>query len=1101
MTQAAIWHHDATYTLREIELFNWGGFGGHHRAPIDIYGTAVVGPTGSGKTTLVDAFMTLICSSPKYNLASTGGHESDRDLVSYVRGVSGPGDGSDQHTHIARTGKTVTGIAITLDNGENVVRLGALFWFDDTSSSPSDLKRLWFFATAESQTLELWLSSQHEGGMTALRQIEKNATGIWTYPSKKDYLARVRDYFEVRENAFTLLNRAAGLKQLNSIDEIFRELVLDDTSAFERAKEVADSFDDLSAIHDELEIARRQQRSLEPVKSAWGKYTVHQQVLDEKNELKHILPIWFGEQAFKLWKARSEHLHTEFEQIERSKSAVESRQQTQAILRDSLKEAYLKLGGADIQVLEDLILEKRNNLRSKETSAHQYALLAKQLNIPIPADEQSFAANQATVDQLLKALTPKLHQAKELSFEHGVALKQAADNLIVLERDYQEIQQRPDSNIPASFHFFRTALAQAMSLNVDQLPFVAELVQVKETEQDWRGAIERAIGANRLRLLVPPEAAEAALYWVNQRDNQLHVRLLEVKEPNTQPHFFEDGFARKLEYKPHPYREAVKSVIADIDRHCVDSPEALRHIQHAMTREGTMSSKARFYDKQDQKRLQDDWQTGFDNRDRLAALLLQLEEGKLQQKSLAAQLEKARADEQNISNKQIVMEELKRATFDQVNVEEAALQLKIQLDKLSQITAPESDVTAAKNRWEHAEADLKELAAEHNNLTVAYVNATRDLELATAQKSKAYARAEPGLTDSQRQLATNALMTVSMEKLAEVDEIERQTSADLQKELESLLSKKNELSNGLVRLMAAAKKEDHGALAEVGTELEDVPAYLERLRLLTEEALPEKRLRFKAYLNRSSDEGVTQLLTTIDNEVGLIEERLEDVNNTLRRTDFQAGRYLQLVASKVVHESLRSLHKAQQRLASARFVDDEGESQYKALQNIIEQLRDACERQRTLAAKALLDPRFRLEFKISVLDRQTGHLIETRRGSQGGSGGEKEIIASYVLTASLSYALCPDGSSRPLFGTIVLDEAFSRSSPAVAGRIIAALKEFGLHALFITPNKEMRLLRNHTRSAIVVHRRELASTMAALSWQELDQIKPKRKSDHDEITD
>ncbi len=65
---------------------------------------------------------------------------------------------------------------------------------------------------------------------------------------------------------------------------------------------------------------------------------------------------------------------------------------------------------------------------------------------------------------------------------------------------------------------------------------------------------------------------------------------------------------------------------------------------------------------------------------------------------------------------------------------------------------------------------------------------------------------------------------------------------------------------------------------------------------------------------------------------------------------------------------------------------------------------------------------------VSVIDRETREVIETRTGSQGGSGGEKEIIASYVLTASLSYALCPDGSSRPLFGTIVLDEAFPRSS-------------------------------------------------------------------------
>ncbi|HGQ7462851.1 TPA: SbcC/MukB-like Walker B domain-containing protein, partial [Pseudomonas aeruginosa] len=150
-------------------------------------------------------------------------------------------------------------------------------------------------------------------------------------------------------------------------------------------------------------------------------------------------------------------------------------------------------------------------------------------------------------------------------------------------------------------------------------------------------------------------------------------------------------------------------------------------------------------------------------------------------------------------------------------------------------------------------------------------------------------------------------------------------------------------------------------------------------------------------------------------------------------------------------------------------------------------LKDACEHSRNQGAKALLDPRFRLEFAVSVIDRESRNVIETRTGSQGGSGGEKEIIASYVLTASLSYALCPDGSSRPLFGTIVLDEAFSRSSHAVAGRIIAALREFGLHAVFITPNKEMRLLRHHTRSAVVVHRRGVESSLVSLSWEALDE--------------
>jgi len=110
------------------------------------------------------------------------------------------------------------------------------------------------------------------------------------------------------------------------------------------------------------------------------------------------------------------------------------------------------------------------------------------------------------------------------------------------------------------------------------------------------------------------------------------------------------------------------------------------------------------------------------------------------------------------------------------------------------------------------------------------------------------------------------------------------------------------------------------------------------------------------------------------------------------------------------------------------------------------------------------------------------------------------VVVVEVVTASLSYALCPDGSSRPLFGTIVLDEAFSKSSQAVAGRIISALREFGLHPLFVTPNKEMRLLRAHTRSAILIHRRGQQATMTSLSWEELDEVARVRQGRRDEVT-
>lgn len=1098
MNQAGFWQGSETFILTHLELFNWGGFNGRHQAVIDAAGTAVIGPTGSGKTTLVDALMTLLCASPRYNLASTGGHESDRDLVSYVRGVSGPGGGGLDQSHVARQGKTVTAISATFNNGERLVRVGVLLWFEGTSSTASDMKKLWLFTESPEHTLEYWLTVHHEGGMRTLRQMEKEGVGIWAYPSKKGYLARLRDYFDVGENAFTLLNRAAGLKQLNSIDEIFRELVLDDNSAFGRAAEVANSFDDLTDIHEELEIARRQQRSLIPVADGWEEYQAHEKTLGDKETLRQILPVWYAEQAYQLWKQESSRLEVELQGAREVEVGLESQLESQKKLVETCRQAYLNAGGANIEDIEERIMEWKQTRDKRARHALEYQRLVNNLGLSDQIDPKMLSANQQEARGRKFSLDKEVEGAESQAFNQGVVENSARIQLEQLKTEYAEVSNRPGSNLPLHFQDFRSTFAQNLALTEEKLPFVAELIQVKEEEHIWRGAIERAVGSNRLRILVPQEHSKEALHWVNQRHNSLHVRLLEVKQPQTKPEFFDDGFTRKLMYKDHPYREAVKALLADIDRHCVDSPEQLRHTPHAMTLQGTMSGKSRFFDKQDQKRLDEDWLTGFDNRDRLTYLEKAIVSAKNNLNEAASQLEAAKNRVTALTTQISILSHLQAIDFEDIDLPGAEQKLADLESRLAALTAPESDVVAIKSALEEAEKQLTELNRQFREAMEKRMGLKGGLKRATEQKQKAFHHAEAGLTDAQRELGSVHFHEFSLDQLEDIYELERHALESLQQDIDSLRNKLSILAQDLAKKMSDAKKEDRGALSEVGRELEDIPKYLERLRVLIEEALPEKFKRFLEYLNRSSDEGVTQLLSHIDNEVSMIEERIDDLNETMRRVDFQPGRYLRLISKKVVHESLRTLQRAQRQLNSARFNDDAGESQYKALRYLVSLLRDACERSRTQGAKALLDPRFRLEFAVSVIDRGTGNVIETRTGSQGGSGGEKEIIASYVLTASLSYALCPDGSSRPLFGTIVLDEAFSRSSHAVAGRIIAALREFGLHAVFITPNKEMRLLRNHTRSAIVVHRKGLESSLTSLSWEALDDFYQQRiKQSHE----
>ncbi len=1094
--QSSLMGLEDSYKLSSLSLFNWGGFDGYHVANIDPDGTAIIGPTGSGKTTLVDALVTLLSHTPRYNLASTGGHESDRDLASYIRGVTGPGDGITQG-HISRQGKTLSGICASLTSDTQVVRLAALFWFDDNSNSTADAKKLWLFSKDNDSDLPFWLQTLQDGGKRAITQLEKAHPSLWTFSSKKRYLTKLRDFFEVRENAFNLLNRAAGLKQLNSIDDIFRELVLDDHSQFERAKELADSFDDLTEIYQELEIARRQQQALEPIKTYWERY---ERKADERTTQQRLLtglPVWFAQ-----------HLHQRLsDELDKLGNLIETATTQQADTNQAfsqqqnqlthLRQHFYQQGGQNIHTLEELIEEKRNNLAACRTTVRDYQAIIKQLELNDTLDRQTLHDNQAQANRQLADLTEQLDAISAAHLDLSVQIQQQETELNRYRDDLCEVKKRPGSNIPAKFHAFRSLLAEHLACDEDALPFVAELVQVKPKEQAWRGAIERAIGSQRLRILVSPEQMQPALSWINQRDNRLHVRLLEV-DPTAQPQsFFSDSYLHKLNIKTHPYADQVKALLASYDRHCVNSVEALRQTPHAMTQQGLMSGKARFYDKQDQKRLDANWLTGFDNRDRLALLAQHISQLEQQIDDLKQARQTQTRQKNALSQQQLLVEQLCRISFEEIDQTSKEADLAKAQARLDQLTAEDSDLSRIKLKLEEAEQQLQALQEQKNTILQQLARLDEQRKNLEQQKHKAWLTTEKDLDKETLTLCKHHFADLKAQlvdhPLDQMDSLERTQSQALNQQLKQLDASLSELRNSLIRAMERAKREDRGELSEVGSELIDVPDYLNRLQQLVSEALPAKQARFKDYLNRSSDDGVIQLLQTIEGEVDRIRDKLEDVNHTLARVDFQQDQYLQLLADKVQHENLRSFKQKIKRLRAARLDDDEGESQYQILQAIIGQLRQAFEARHRQASKSLLDPRFRLAFKVVVLDRQTDQVLATRTSSQGGSGGEKEIIASYVLTASLSYALCPDGSDYPLFSSIVLDEAFSRSSHVVAGRIIAALAEFKLHPIFVTPNKEMRLLRNHTRSAIVVHRVGKQSSLMDLSWQALDEMADKHR--------
>lgn len=1073
-----------SYILTDLDLYDWGAFSGRHHAPIDAQGCAIVGSTGSGKTTLIDALMTLIVARPRYNLASTGGHESDRDLVSYVRGVTG----SEQGGQVLRPGAVVTGMLARFARGDSAVRIGALFWFDGSSSAMADLRRRWLFSQDDDISLDELLETHQAGGANALRELERRSPGLRLFTTQRQYMSRLRSYFEVGENAFVLLNRAAGLKHLHSIDNVFRELVLDDNSAFDGARNVVDEFDTLAGIRAELETARLQRDALLPIAKAAKQLAKVEQDLGQQRELARILPIWFAEQGLQRWQDQAAQVRQELAAVAAEQAPLKQKLGSARAHASAMQTAYLKVGGHAIEQLRSRISDQQVRLTQCQRAAGDYQAMATALGLDDSLTATAVAQNRHAAAALKEQQGELLAGQQQSAYEHGARLQTTREHHTRIATELDDIRRRPGSNVPPAQQQFRSALAAHLELDEETLPFVAELVQVKAAQQHWRGAIERAIGGERLRLLVPSGHIRRALDWVQGRHHRLHVRLHEATEPGAPPRFLDAGYTHKLNFKAHPLREALKTLLARIDRTCVDSVETLQVTPHAMTEQGLMSGRRGYFDKQDQRRLQDDWMTGFDNRDRLAALQRELADAVGAVESAKVSFTAAQQQAEDTRRALQLIDRLEAARFEDIDVAGTSAALDGLREELQLLSAPDSDASLAQARWQQADDVIATLEQQQTTLEKRRMQAQLQEEQIDKTLHQLQLRRGSGLDDDGRALANAGFDSIGDQPLEQLDQVERERAATLTQKISRLTDRQGSIEKDLIRDMGRAKAIDTGALVEVGSDLQDVPAYVTQLKLLQDEALPEKLDRFLTYLNQSSDQGVTQVLSGVDNEVAMIEERIEALNVTLRRVDFQPGCYLRLEPQRVVHESLNTLRRARARLRAAQLQDDQGESHYRALQAVVDLLRDAVERRKTQGALALLDPRYRLQFSVPMIAREDGRELDRFTSSQGGSGGEKEIIASYVLTASLSYALCPPGRQQPLFATVVLDEAFSKSSQAVAGRIIRALDEFGLHTLFVTPNKELPLLRAHTRSALIVHRRGAQATLTSMTWEALREL-------------
>mgnify|MGYP000076355407 CR=1 FL=1 len=1091
--------------LSELSVFNWGSFNGLHTASIDPHGTLITGDNGAGKSTFIDGLMALLLPAGRatFNVAAAQGDRSDRTLLSYMRGSFGSAhDGSSTRVKSKRESAVVTGLrALYQGDDGSQITLAALFWTTQPTNSLSDVKRIYVVAKRNLALKEV-LDSFGEGNARTLKQWLRDDPSITCCDdSFSDYqeLYRKQLYMD-NKNAPALLSRALGLKKIDDLTGLIRELVLEPSRVRDDAKKVVDEFADLVAIHTELADAREQRDQLSRLPSLAEQIELAEKNITGLQQERNGLPIYMGEICYRLWSERITVIRSGLETLSLTIKQLAVKESDTKDLVEGRHEDYIRAGGGRIEALKSSLGETNNQLSRVVRISSRYQTDMRALELNNALIEEQFIENQSFVNEKLSGIKDDSRESQDRFGAIAATLSDLQSNAASLSIEISEMKARPDSSIDIKYQRLRDELVASLELEPEHCIFVGELIDVTDEQRHWQGAIERALGGLRTTLAVPEDYFSMVTGWLNAHHTGLHVRVQVVRnqhsiqsKQNRPTEFKDDGFLRKLTWRKHPYRDWLKSHLARFDLHCVSCTDALDRTPFSMTVQGLMHMDKGRFEKKDQHKIGDRrrWCLGFSNKSRLS--ILQTDQAAILTEiaDTTALVEKSRKTLDEIGKRTELWNRLSEYQWDEINApywQSKTEQLKTELGLLENAG---NDLYKAKIRWESAKEALEKIREKKESYLTKKGELSKSFTDAEFSQSEAQKIAAAGLDDSIRDLLNLRVEALGVGDLDNISSLLNQHGGDIEQALESWRGKKGGAVGSAISIMSIFRSHEkwHVIAVDWKTDLASIEEYILHLRQLEEEGLPLLVEQFIERLNKHATQSLARIRQRLDSDRDDILERIDTINSVLKRTEFRPGSYLKLGAKPEKYPHVMEFNRQVLKVLSQATSDDH-DARFSQLALVVEILEKASSANTsgTLESLRLLDPRHQMSFYAEELDAVSGEIRDVLESSSGKSGGEKESFAGTIVAASLAYVLTPDGYDRPVYSTVFLDEAFSNTAEAVSRRVLRVFKELHIHVNLITPYKNLNLARESARSLLIAERDQdnHDSHLCEVTWEEID---------------
>ena len=1112
------------FRLTRLEVFNWGTFD-KRVWTLELGGRngLLTGDIGSGKSTLVDAVTTLLVPAQRiaYNKAA-GADARERSLRSYVLGhyKSERNETSGNAKPVALRGQNSYSVILGVFHNagfDQTVTLAQVFWMKDAFGQPER-----FYAVAD-QPLSLATDFANFG--TEIAQLRKRLrkSGVELFDSFPPYGAYFRRRFGIDgEQAMELFHQTVSMKSVGNLTDFVRHHMLEPFDVAPRIEALIGHFDDLNRAHEAVLKAKQQVQLLTPLVHDCDRYAAQIAVAEELRQCRVALKSHFAALKISLLDERlallAENLNSEKAKVERSEAVKAGQQSRERELRLSIAAS----GGDRIARIGDEIARKQTEIERRRANAGRYDELRRLLGLLQVADAEDLLAQQQSCGQLQSVATQRADDVQNELTELAVSFQQGRLERDALSAEITSLKARR-SNIDGQQIAMRAALCGALALREDTMPFAGELIQVREGERDWEGAVERLLHGFALSLLVPDEHYAQVAEWVDQ--TQLKGRLVyfrvRASTRSELPSLHPDSLVRKLSVKPDSpfYTWLDREVAHRFDVACCSTQEQFRRESKAITRAGQIKAFGERHEKDDRHRLDDRsrYVLGWSNAAKIAALDNKLRVLEAHLAGLGGKIA-ALQQEQKAINEQLgtLAKLVEYRDFSELDWPAVALEVAKLEDERSKLKAASNVLQTLMDQLTTLEGELAKTEgqlAAHRDKRAKTEQKASDAE--ALRKQTQLLLADPDAPDAPGQAAhAKRLADLQMQALGEhaltvesCDNRERDMRDWLQKTIDAEDARIKRLRDRIIDAMRSFSTRYPLETQEVDVSVESAGDYRTLLDKLAADDLPRFEARFKELLNENTIRELAHFNSQLRRERETIKERIARINQSLTQIDYNPGRYIVLVAQLAVDADVRDFQTdlrdcldgslGDVRSEANNEADNSNASQYSEarflqVKHIIERLRGRegqGEQDRRWTAK-VTDVRNWFVFAASERWREDEHEHEHYSDSGGKSGGQKEKLAYTILAASLAYQFGLDlqvsGETRSRrFHFVVIDEAFGRGSDESAQYGLKLFQQLNLQLLIVTPLQKIHIIEPFVASVGFVHNEEgRASMLRNLSIEE-----------------